>query len=679
MTTPIWGATPAAWSHFEFILGVGEDLLPTVSNPGATISPVSKMRSLGKTPSRYNKDGLVAGIVDWTQRKVTSAEIAKWSRQPDYGICLQTRTVRALDCDITDPALAEEIYNEIVRLLGGHVPPVRRRANSPKFLVPIKIEGPQQKRTIKTNSGIIELLGDGQQFIACGTHPSGARYEWANGLPYDFPELTAEQFEALWARLVARFSIDGTSTTSSSRVRESKLADATNNAAAANDPTTIALHAAGVVLSAERDGRLHITCPWEDEHTEGTGGESATTYFPAGTNDYQLGHFHCLHASHADKSDSDFLTAIGIAPDMADDYEAVEAGTIIADDVIKGSAETGVNKYVAQSLEELFARPRPGWKIKEVMPAAAVGFIYGDFGSGKTFLALDIAFAIAQGIPWRGYKTKQGTVVYLAAEDAAGVVLRAEAYKIKNGLVGVPVPLLVIDASPNLTSKVEKNEVFKAIKAAGDVSVVFIDTTAAVMAGANENSGEDMGLLLDYCKALHRKTGAMVVLVAHVGKDVSKGIRGWSGMGGAADFMMLVDRPNDDDDRVAKVKKLKNSKDGGEFGFKLETVSVDTDEDGDLISSCVVEHCAAVPHKPKPKALSEYQRILYAVAEEMQRLDGTFPEASDVIEAAVEKTVYDPDVKNDTRKARMKRALYDLVEMGKLRFEGSGIAIGEAE
>lgn len=55
---------------------------------------------------------------------------------------------------------------------------VRFRSNSGRLLIPIIAKGAVKKSIIKTPDGAIEILADGQQFIAAGTHPSGTRYEW---------------------------------------------------------------------------------------------------------------------------------------------------------------------------------------------------------------------------------------------------------------------------------------------------------------------------------------------------------------------------------------------------------------------------------------------------------------------------------------------------------------------
>ena len=207
MTTTNCGASRDDWDTLAILLGLGPDLLPVVSNQQATISPLSTLKDLGKTPSRYNKDRQAVGIPKWSQHVAADADIARWSNQPDYGICIITREVRAIDVDVPDPDLAEAINLFILRQ--SHVFfPRRHRPNSGKFLLAFRLPGDLSKRVIKVAGGIIEFLGTGQQFIAVGTHPSGVRYDWDYGaLPDDFPDFSLERFEALWAALVAQFAI----------------------------------------------------------------------------------------------------------------------------------------------------------------------------------------------------------------------------------------------------------------------------------------------------------------------------------------------------------------------------------------------------------------------------------------------------------------------------------------
>lgn len=208
MSAPAYGATREDWDTFTLLYGLTADLLPVVSNPQAEISEHSTMADLGKTPSRYNGQGKVVGIPKWSQYQATGRDIDRWMANPDYGICVQTREVRAIDVDVDDLFAATEIFNFILNHLCARLP-YRMRSNSGKFLLAFRLPGEFTKRKMKVAGGIIEFLATGQQFIAVGTHPSGERYKWeGDDLPDDFPTLTADQFESLWAALVARFAIE---------------------------------------------------------------------------------------------------------------------------------------------------------------------------------------------------------------------------------------------------------------------------------------------------------------------------------------------------------------------------------------------------------------------------------------------------------------------------------------
>ena len=58
-----------------------------------------------------------------------------------------------------------------------------------------------KKRQIKTATGLIELLGQGQQTLVAGTHSSGSRYEWGGGLPDSIPILTQAAVDQMWEKL----------------------------------------------------------------------------------------------------------------------------------------------------------------------------------------------------------------------------------------------------------------------------------------------------------------------------------------------------------------------------------------------------------------------------------------------------------------------------------------------
>jgi len=170
------GATLYEWNEWSVTLGLLPDLLPVVSNPEATISPHSSLREVGKSPSTYNNEGNVAGFPDWRNFVATPGNISEWSQNPDYGICVNARTLHAFDVDCDDQKWAKRVW-EIIQPHGGLV---RVRKNSPRFLVAFRPEQAfNARKLIDLGDGNkVEFYGLGKQFVVAGTHPSGARYEW---------------------------------------------------------------------------------------------------------------------------------------------------------------------------------------------------------------------------------------------------------------------------------------------------------------------------------------------------------------------------------------------------------------------------------------------------------------------------------------------------------------------
>jgi predicted P-loop ATPase len=295
-----FGATPEAWDHFADTLKLSDDLLPVVSNPHALISDKSKMRALGKTPSIYNREGKVVGLPKWSQLIATEHLIQRWKAEPDYGICLQTRKVRAFDIDVDTP-FAAAIAEAIMGITGPL--PARTRDDSNKLLLGFTYNRPLTKHVVPVDGGMVEILADGQQFIAAGTHPGGATYEWLEGLPPAFPVLTGEQFDKVWTLLTTLYAVG------EPRIARERRAGAATGLEG-DDHVAQWLLENWECYDAGREGQVYIDCPFSGDHTTDSG-PSSTAYFPAGTGGYAQGHFVCLHAHCSGRDDRDFLDATG--------------------------------------------------------------------------------------------------------------------------------------------------------------------------------------------------------------------------------------------------------------------------------------------------------------------------------------------------------------------------------
>lgn len=322
-------------------------------------------------------------------------------------------------------------------------------------------------------------------------------------------------------------------------------------------------------------------------------------------------------------------------------------------------------RYQFQPLDVFTSLPDPGYWIKGVLPQAPLTVLFGESGAGKTFAVLDMVMAVARGVSWRGLRTRQAKVAYIAAEGAGGLRKRVRAYSDFHDVDTSQLALSVLSESPNFLLAQDVRDVILAIQASGGAQLVVVDTFAQVMPGGNENSGEDVGRALDHCKQITKHTGASVVLVHHSGKDSTKGARGWSGLRAACDAELEVTR--DGDNRTIRLSKAKDDIDGTAWGFTLNQVSVGIDTDGDPLTSCVVQETAVVAPKSN-KRQGEVQRLVMRVLGELQDLSGQGVHYDDLV-AAVVVQLPTAEGKRDQRPRSVTRAIQSLADEKKICIE----------
>ena len=316
------GASPGEWDAL-IAAGLLEQILPVVQNPGLPRSPASALKTVGKVPSQLNAYGEVVGFPQWTKHVTTAEEVAKWRRTLDIGISIRLGAhMAAIDCDVDDKTVAEGIL-AIARRYFGDAAPIRVRADSPRWLMPIRTVGfTTAKRRYTLRCGDVpEILGDGCQFVACGTHPRGCRYRWIGNIK-DMPSVTSETFEAFIREMVDTYSTG-----------EELICRVSSRAPAGDDADVIfdSLYhwiKKNLPFDERRPGELDIPCPWEHEHSSGKTLDGSTTYYCAGTHGYAAPAFVCMHAHCAGRGLPDFeawAVTKGYERTTAADFEGIEA------------------------------------------------------------------------------------------------------------------------------------------------------------------------------------------------------------------------------------------------------------------------------------------------------------------------------------------------------------------
>jgi hypothetical protein len=239
--------------------------------------------------------------------------------------------------------------------------------------------------------------------------------------------------------------------------------------------------------------------------------------------------------------------------------------------------------------------------IEGILTNGDSSVIYGDSNSGKTFLAIDMGCALARGIPWMNRNTEAGLVIYLAAESPSSIKMRLQAYQ-KYHKVRVPNFAIVLNPIDFFNSNDDTEAVIHLIRELEKklnlkARLVIGDTLARISAGANENAGQDMGLIVQRIDRIRTECKVHFNLIHHTGKNVSSGARGWSGLRAAIDTEIeITDSP---EGRCAEITKQRDLDTKGiRIGFKLETVSLGLTKWKAPATSCIVVSAEAPKKQP---------------------------------------------------------------------------------
>lgn len=328
-------------------------------------------------------------------------------------------------------------------------------------------------------------------------------------------------------------------------------------------------------------------------------------------------------------------------------------------------------RYKLLGADDLRALPPLAWRVRGVLPAVGLAALYGPSASGKSFLAFDMAAAIAEGRPWFDCRIEAAPVVYAALEGEAGFKLRAQAWEVSRGRE-LPAGLRVMLQAFKLTEPQDLQDLAAVVPAG---AVVVLDTLNRAAPTADENSSRDMGEILEAAKRLQTATGGLVVLVHHTGKNAAAGLRGHSSLFAAMDAAVEVSR--DGDRREWKVAKSKDGMDGETRAFRLAVEVLGTEPTGESITSCVVVRDTAVhdvravklPQGGNQRVALDALRDLLQKAGPVRGAPSTCPPGRPTMELEValsrisERLTVAPDRKTE----RAREAVTGLVSRGVLR------------
>jgi hypothetical protein len=586
---------------------------PALIRAGFDIVPI---KSGGKFPT----------LDQWQKVRAETCDLTAWldNGYATGGVGVQTRQTPAIDLDISDVTVVAEMLDWCAERFGAAP---MRTGRAPRQLLVFQTDAPFRKRSstkyrdpVTDEHHQIEVLGDGQQFVAFAVHPgTGEPYRWGTkelGATEHFmlPVLNETDVDDLFSHFE--------SVVPASWEVYRKKKNASSQEYVAPELRALVHAKAPLQLSRKQIGKaLKATEARADEYEDWIACGMALYHQFDGDHDGLACWNRWSQASDKYDDHMQELKWSGFAVDLQHS-RPITFATVLAWQKEATRHQIRPLDFPLLHVSDLLSRLGPvNWLIDGVLEANTTGLFYGDPGTYKSFLVLDQALHIAIGRDWHGHAVQQGPVIYIAGEGHGGLARRVAAWQTEHG---IDLSGEDIYFSERAASLYDEESALQVVEAVGEIAsrtdrpaVVIIDTLARNFGGGDENSNTDMGVFLDHVDRLIRHAySATVIVVHHTGQAAKDRARGASALRAGVDFEYRTELTG-----PLKVKvictKMKDAEPPEDLFFEGRSVLVGTPTEAHELTSLVFHKCAAhVVELPGPDSLKGKQRELYDLIDE---------------------------------------------------------------
>jgi AAA domain/DnaA N-terminal domain len=189
------------------------------------------------------------------------------------------------------------------------------------------------------------------------------------------------------------------------------------------------------------------------------------------------------------------------------------------------------------------AEEQKPWLIERLWSASAVGIVSGPPKALKTWTALEMAIAVAAGVPClSSFPVHRSGVVllYAAEEPLPALHSRLQALARNHGLQLDDLDIRVIAADSLRLDRQHDREKLTATVAFHHPVLLILDPLIRLH-GLDENQSGPMAELLGYFRALQRSTGTAIAIVHHSRKNGGSSSAPGQSLRGSSDLYAFVD------------------------------------------------------------------------------------------------------------------------------------------
>ena len=322
--------------------------------------------------------------------------------------------------------------------------------------------------------------------------------------------------------------------------------------------------------------------------------------------------------------------------------------------------------------------------VDKLLPETGVGLLSGQWGTYKTFVALDLTAAVITGTPFAGFDVaRQGAALFIALEGQGEVNIRLQAALAHRGHAQELAPFAWIDTCPRLLDQDASQQLTAMVAQAAEkmledfklpVVLVVVDSAGKAAGYAKTGDENDAVVGRQIVAAMaeaSRTTGALFLGVDHFGKSAETGTRGSSAKEADCDAVLALLGDKNMAGEVANprlaIRKRRSGANGIQIPFQPKVVAADkSGDETTLVVDWLHPNEVAPPLKADtwPKSLRLLRQVLMNVladhgTDQRPFLDGPTVRAVDIENVRKEFYAGYPAEGTDKQKAAARRQAFN--------------------
>ncbi|GAB6269108.1 MAG: hypothetical protein STSR0002_18500 [Smithella sp.] len=324
-------------------------------------------------------------------------------------------------------------------------------------------------------------------------------------------------------------------------------------------------------------------------------------------------------------------------------------------------------QFKFNSVADLYSNAGPTeWVVKSYLDKESLAMIFGNPGTLKSFVAIDIGLCVATGMAWHGNPVVQGAVFYICGEGQKGISRRVRAWERHQGINLNSVPFFVSDQPAQFLNAESAMAVVAAVNALcdehGEPVLIIIDTLNRNFGPGDESSTADMTTFVHIVDTnLRRPFGCAVLIVHHTGHNAQIRARGSSSLRAALDWEYQADKH--DMTLTLKNTKAKDSENLSPLYLRSEIITLDwVEEDEKAMTSLILR--STTETIKKNKSLIGANKIAYDTLLECVKKNGGQPVDTETWRAAAYEAKISGSEKDNSKIKAFNRAKDYILEQG---------------